>query len=358
MNKQKVIVIYGGRSVEHEISCKSAYFIVTNIDSQKYDIILISIDKSAIWQLQNLTDCIDYEQKILKINANAIVINPWDFLQSNKDAVVFPILHGSFGEDGTLQGFLELIQIAYVGANTCGSCIGIDKVIAKQLAQQNGINVVPFCFYRCEVWLKNKQDILKQITQSLKFPLFVKPARCGSSIGMTKVYNIDKLSTAIDKAFSYDTKILVEKALRVREIECAVIGTTDTPVITQPGEIKIINAEFYDYEAKYIKTNAAQIIVPAELNQSLSSKAQDISIQVFKALDLYGMARVDLFLEQDTNIFYFNEVNTIPGFTEISQFPKLLINEGYTPEKIINMLIQLANIIHRQKLSLNRVYSL
>jgi D-alanine-D-alanine ligase len=366
--KQDVLVIYGGRSAEHEISCRSAAFILRNLDPGKYNVHAIAIDKDGTWLPQNAQGLIanlkgpvpierDGDQKALPSGRD-----PAGHLLALADAtgkgvdkkklVVFPILHGTFGEDGTMQGLLELAEVAFVGPDTMGSAIGMDKVVSKKLVQAAGVPVVPWLETRQQFWAEHQDKICAEAEKALGFPMFVKPVRLGSSVGISKVKDKAALKQACVEALSFDDKIMIEKGLNVREIECAVLGDYD-PAVSVPGEV-IPHAEFYSYEAKYIDADGASMAIPARLDAKQAREAQDLARRVFMALELYGMARVDLFLDKDTGKFYFNEVNTIPGFTEISQFPLLWKATGVEAKELLDRLISLAVKRQDQKRNLKR----
>ena len=254
--------------------------------------------------------------------------------------VVFPVIHGTNGEDGTLQGLLELSEVAYVGCDHVGSSIGIDKSVAKRLVQAAGVPVVPWVDARLEIWRSNSDDIVRAVEQNLTFPVFVKPARLGSSVGVVKVESVAELKAACEESFRFDDKLLIETGVDAREIECAALGGYD-PEISLPGEVAPKKG-FYSYEAKYEDAAAADLIVPADITDEQSAEARSIAKRAFTALELYGMARVDLFLDRKSGKFFFNEVNTVPGFTEISQYPMLWAKSGLTPGDLIDRLIRLA----------------
>ncbi len=366
--RQDVLVIYGGRSAEHEISCRSAAFILRNLDPEKYDVHAIAIDKDGTWLpqntkhlLANLKGPVPIERSVAAQTAlpagrdpagNLLALLPGGSAPDRKKLVVFPILHGTFGEDGTMQGLLELAEVAFVGPDTMGSAIGMDKVVSKKLVQAAGVPVVPWLETRQQYWAKHKDEIANEAVKALGFPMFVKPVRLGSSVGITKVQDLAALKKACDNALSYDDKIMIEKGLAVREIECAVLGDYD-PEVSVPGEV-IPHAEFYTYEAKYLDEGGASMAIPANLDAEQTKMARDLSRRVFMALDLYGMARVDLFLEKGTNKFYFNEVNTIPGFTEISQFPLLWKESGVDARQLLDRLVGLAVKRQETKRALKR----
>jgi D-alanine-D-alanine ligase len=361
--KRPVLVVYGGRSSEHEVSCRSAAFILRNLDTRKYDIHALAIDKQGRWLPQDagkLLAGIEAGAKTVPIEAGAgarsalpATADPGSSLLAltgdsagakrpprKEDLVVFPILHGTFGEDGTMQGMLDLAEVAYVGPDTLGSAVGMDKGVSKKLAQAAGVPVVPWLETRAQFWGEHRARIVAEAEAELGYPMFVKPARQGSSVGVSKARTRAELEAACDAAFKFDDKLLIEKGLTVREIECAVLGDYD-PMVSVPGEV-IPHAEFYSYEAKYIDADGASMAIPAKLTPEQTRTAQDLAKRVFQALELYGMARVDLFLDKATGAFYLNEVNTIPGFTEISQYPLLWKESGVSAAELLDRLIELA----------------
>lgn len=361
--KTKVIVLYGGKSAEHEVSCRSADFVLRNLDKNKYDVQAIAIDKAGQWlpqPMQSLQSTPEAGVPILRERRSLMAsespgTNPAALMALSEadtreedgvaNVVVFPVIHGTNGEDGTLQGMLELTDVAYVGPDVLGSAVGMDKVVAKKLVQLAGVPIVPYVELRQYQWEKDKKSLLLKIERELGFPVFVKPARQGSSVGVSKVKEASSLENAVAEALSFDDKVLVEKGLNVREIECAVLGDYD-PEVSIPGEV-IPHAEFYSYEAKYQDPNGASLAIPAKLSATQTKEARDLAKQAFVAMDLYGMARVDLFLDKDSGMFYFNEVNTIPGFTVISQYPMLWKESGMAPGQLVDRLIELA--LKRQK---------
>lgn len=351
--KQKVIVLFGGRSTEHDISCRSAAFVFRNLDRNKYDVIPVGIDRQGHWWAQSLNK-IDADIKTgLKVQSEHAsgtetaqsllrAIAPTTAAKEKRlddNLVVFPIMHGTNCEDGRLQGLLDLADVAYVGPDAMGSGIGMDKGIAKRLAAGAGIPVVPWIEVRKQFWDRQKDLLVKDATAKLGFPMFVKPARLGSSVGISKVKEASQLVKACETAFEFDDKILIEKGLDIREIECAVLGDYD-PECSIVGEVNA-NTGFYDYESKYLDPNAATIKVPADLTEAQSKEVQRLAKQIFQALELYGMSRVDLFLDKSGK-FYLNEVNTIPGFTEVSQYPMLWAASGLKAPQLLDRLIALA----------------
>jgi D-alanine-D-alanine ligase len=287
---------------------------------------------------------LDSKKKILKL------------LKSTKIDVVFPVLHGPYGEDGTIQGLLELANIPYVGAGVLASAIGMDKIIQKKLFKEAGLPVVKFLYFTQKEWSKNKNKIIKEISQKLGFPCFTKPANLGSSVGISKIHFKKELEKGVNRALKYDRKIIVEKAVKkAREIEISVLGN-EQPQVSLPGEI-IPSREFYDYQAKYID-NASQLIIPAPLPYRLVQKIKKLALKAYQSIDCSGMARVDFLLEGQTNKIYLNEINTIPGFTAISMYPKLWAASGLSYSRLIETLIKLALQRHKNKSKLATSYSL
>jgi D-alanine-D-alanine ligase len=348
-----VVVLYGGRSTEHVISCRSARFILSNLDRQKYRVHAIGIAADGEWWRQDVEGILATKAGPLPVTKTGKALSVGDFGISADSLVVFPILHGTFGEDGTIQGWMELKEIAFVGPDTLGSAIGIDKVIAKKLAVSAGVPVVPWVDFRSHQWKNAKSEICANALDVLGLPLFVKPARLGSSVGVSKVSSYQELVSACEHALKFDDKILIEKGLDVREIEVAALGGYE-PALSIAGEV-VPHADFYSYDAKYTKIDGASVVVPANLTASQLKDAQDLARQIYKALELYGMSRIDLFLEKSTGNFYFNEVNTIPGFTEISQYPLLWRESGVSAESLLDQLIDSAVLRKHDKQRLMRV---
>ena len=371
--KTHVVVLYGGRSTEHEVSCRSAAFILKNLDANRFHRHAIGIGKDGNWWPQetsalvsNLpltipinTTCVPAYTSVVGCNPFAAVLaamcgisGPNATQIMREQLVVFPVLHGTYGEDGTMQGMLELSDIAFVGPDSLGSSIGMDKVVSKKLVESAGVPVVPWVDFRAAKWKREKKVIMKDCLERLSFPMFVKPARLGSSVGVSKVKQLEDLEGAVDDALRYDDKILVERGLDVREIECAVLGGYD-PRISIAGEV-ITHSEFYSYKAKYLDAKGASVAVPADLSLAQLEEVQNLTRTIFEALELYGMARIDLFLDKHDNKLYFNEVNTIPGFTQISQYPMLWNASGVSGPRLIEMLVDAALVRHRAKRELIR----
>ncbi|RKX78293.1 MAG: D-alanine--D-alanine ligase [Spirochaetes bacterium] len=347
MKKRRVCILYGGRSGEHEVSQRSAASVARNLDRDKYDIVLIGIDKQGVWHYQeNADELIGGDVlKIYETSGDRVSIVPGDGLYLGDDRIkvdiVFPVLHGSFGEDGTVQGLLELADIPYVGAGVLGSALGMDKEKSKTIWQHYGLPVVPFLSVRKEELGKkvSTEEIAEKAIAELGLPLFVKPSGIGSSVGITKVLRKEDIDSALDKALLYDTKVLIEKCIKGREVECSVMGNSN-PRSFPPGEI-VPRHEFYSYEAKYIDPEGAELIIPARITEEQAELVQSLAVQAFKLAEVEGFARVDFFVEQPSDKVYVNEINTIPGFTSISMFPRMCNAAGLSYRAIIETLLEL-----------------
>ena len=352
--KTKVAILYGGRSAEHEVSLSSAASVIKNLDKNKFDIVPVGIDKHGNWWLNDFTRVTIDESVPVKTSTS----EKFSFVGlGNCCDVVFPVLHGTFAEDGIIQGLLELLGLAYVGANVLGSAIGMNKEVAKYLALAANIPVVPFIAFNSGQWLADKALYQAKIEKELAYPLFVKPVNAGSSLGITKVKKSSDLLAAVRLAFQYDTKIILEKALDVHEIEVAVLENSifgKEPEVSVIGEIipKLSKHEFYSYEAKYIDEQGAEIAIPAVVQEGQSAEIQKLASNIFTHLACEGMARIDFFIEKDTKKVYFNEINTIPGFTKISMYPKLWQASGISYQQLLTRLLELAQRRHLRKTKL------
>lgn len=346
--KIKVGIIFGGKSAEHEVSLQSAKNVIEAIDKDKYEPILIGVDKTGKWVLSDSSKFLlnSGNPKLIKLNKEAsqsVALVPQsdgrianlDTHESNKSIdVVFPILHGPFGEDGTMQGLLKSANIPFVGASVLGSAVGMDKDVMKRLLRDAEIPIGKFLTFK-------EKDIPTYVeaVKNLGLPFFVKPANMGSSVGVSKVSEEKDFDKAIREAFKYDRKILVEENIVGREIECSVLGNDD-PIASVPGEV-ISNHDFYSYEAKYIDEHGAALEIPAKLSEEIIKKVQVLAVKTFKALSCEGLGRVDFFLKENGDVLV-NEINTIPGFTSISMYPKLWEASGISYTELIDRLIQLA----------------
>jgi D-alanine-D-alanine ligase len=351
--KLRVGVLFGGRSGEHEVSLASAASIIRGLDPQKYEAVPIGITKEGHWLIgagaqKMLPEVLRTGQRVLmSADPTESALMPLDGSpRGQKLDVVFPVIHGTFGEDGTMQGLLELAGLPFVGAGVLGSAIGMDKDVAKKLMQVAGLPVVPWIAVQRADWERQPKEIRRAIEKKFKYPVFVKPATLGSSVGMTKVHSRAELGPALDLAAEFAMKIMVERAVSAREIEVSVLGNHD-PRASIPGEI-VPHREFYDYAAKYLE-EGTKLLIPAKLTKSEVKKVQGMAVTAFRALELSGMARVDFFIEKRGGKIFLNEVNTIPGFTSISMYPKLWEANGIPFRELIGKLIDLALEQHREK---------
>ncbi len=350
----RVGVLFGGRSGEHEVSLASATSVIRGLDKEKYEAVPIGITKDGRWMVgvgaqKMLPEVLKTGQRVvLPADPNAAALLPLNEARGGalRVDVVFPVLHGTFGEDGTVQGLLDLAGLPYVGAGVLASAVGMDKDVQKRLYQQAGLPVVEFVVVPRSEWEKSRSAVLREIEKKFPAPLFVKPATLGSSVGMTKVHARQELPAAMDAAAEFAQKIIVERAIQGRELEVSVLGNEDAKA-SVPGEI-VPHREFYDYAAKYLE-EGTQLIIPAKLTAAQVRRLQDYAVRAFRAIECTGMARVDFFLERDTKRVYLNEINTIPGFTSISMYPKLWEASGISFRELVDRLIELALQQHREK---------
>jgi D-alanine-D-alanine ligase len=363
--KIRIGVLYGGRSGEHDVSLCSAASVFSALDRKKYQVTAIGIARDGRWYVQDKPQIIsdkDFGRKMTLKKSGMWLVNHfeqknklhlYDIKNKNKEVVVdvvFPVLHGTFGEDGTLQGLLELAMVPYVGADVTGSAVGMDKDIAKRLLKEASIPVVPSLTINKQQWKDNQKLIIKSALDKLGLPLFVKPVCTGSSVGVKKVKKKELLAEAMNFAFQFDTRIMIEKAVDCREIECAVLGN-ENPAASVLGEI-IPHHEFYSYEAKYLDPDGAALKIPAQIDKSLAVKIRKTAVEGYMALGCSSMARVDFFLDKKTSKFYLNEINTLPGFTSISMYPKLWEATGLKYSELLDKLILLALDRHKKKLEI------
>lgn len=350
----RVGVLFGGRSGEHEVSLASASSVIRALDPRKYEAVPIGISKDGRWlvggRARNLLPEVlkSGQRMMLPADPGAAMLVPMS--QSSESAVqvdvVFPVLHGTYGEDGTIQGLLDLAGLPYVGAGVLASAVGMDKDMQKRLFRQERLPVTDYIAVRRGEWESRPEAALHAVTKGLKCPVFVKPATLGSSVGMTKVKKWKELPAALDLAAGFAEKLLVERAIRGREIEVSVLGNEE-PKASLPGEI-VPHREFYDYTAKYLE-EGTRLIIPAKLSSSQVKKFQGYAMRAFQAIGASGMARVDFFLERRTAKIYVNEINTIPGFTSISMYPKLWEASGISYRELIDRLIELALARHHDQ---------
>lgn len=347
MEKKTIAVLFGGMSSEHEVSCISAATIISNIDSNYYETVLIGITKEGNWlRVESLEELKSGEWVKGKTTAiispdktqGAILFIHGNHVELQKVDVVFPVLHGLYGEDGTVQGLLELSGIPYVGCGVLASAVAMDKLYTKIVVDTLGIRQAAYV----SVHVKDLFDmnaVVEKVEKTLNYPVFIKPSNAGSSKGVTKAHNRDELVTGLKNAGEHDKKILVEETIIGREIECAVLGSNEVRA-SGVGEI-LAAAEFYDYDAKYNNAESKTVISP-ELPAGKEAEFRDYAVKIFKAIDGFGLGRVDFFLEKDTNEIVFNEVNTLPGFTAISMYPMLWEAKGISKMQLIEKLIQSA----------------
>jgi len=385
MKKLRVGILFGGRSGEHEVSLLSAASVLNAIDKQKYEVVPIGITKEGRWLTDSHAERLLRGEKgqpesgrhlragdpeatpgaVVLAKGEAVIVPPVPQahglapfesaagpMQKGIDVdVIFPVLHGTFGEDGTIQGLLELADIPYVGAGVLGSAAGMDKDIMKQLFAFAGLKIVKHVTILRSQWEKDPKKVAKMVERKLKYPVFVKPANLGSSVGISKAHDRKELGPAIKVAAEYDRKIVIEEGVggkkhKARELECAVLGN-DEPVASTVGEI-VPAAEFYDYNAKYID-EGSQPVIPAKISKKQMKEVQEMAVRAFKSVDCSGLARVDFLMDPKNGKLYLNEINTMPGFTSISMYPKMWAASGLEYPKLIDRLIELALERHAEK---------
>lgn len=332
----KIGLLFGGRSAEHEVSLSSAKNVLNALVKAGHEVIPVGIDYEGLWHLSDSS--LTFGKGLPFLEAARTILPSID--------VVFPVLHGPYGEDGTFQGFFEVLQIPYVGAGVLGSAVSMDKDVMKRLLKNEGIRVADFLVY-------TSAPSFREVEDALGLPFFIKPANMGSSVGMTKVEREEDFLEAVEEAFSYDTKIIIEENIKGREIECSVLGG-DPVTASLPGEL-IPKGGIYTYEMKYIDPDGAKFLLPAPLSIVKTQEVQDLSIHAFKVLACEGMARVDFFVTAE-EVLYVNEINTIPGFTNMSLYPKLWEISGMPTEILVDRLITLALEKHARKKSLSVYY--
>jgi D-alanine-D-alanine ligase len=355
--KIRIGLIFGGRSGEHEVSLASAESVMANLDRDRYEIVPIGITREGSWLLGTEPGILraaepNATQETGLETARAVTLTGDPRLHrliavesgeelGNEGAidVIFPVLHGTYGEDGALQGLLEMANMPYVGCGVLGSALGMDKEKMKLVFQAVGLPVAEYLVYRRNQWERSPEFILNAVDQQLGFPCFVKPVNLGSSVGISKAHDRTELEHAINVAAEYDRRIIIERGLNCREVECAVLGN-DEPIASVVGEV-ISSNEFYDYRAKYID-GKSEVVIPADIAREAAEEVRRQAVQAFLALDLSGLARVDFFIEKETEQVYINEVNTMPGFTTISMYPKLWEASGLSYAQLMDRLIELA----------------
>jgi D-alanine-D-alanine ligase len=364
--KLRIGVIFGGRSGEHEVSVRSARAVIESIDAARYDIVPVAITKEGNWlgpsaaaQLFPKSTQRLFSARTRQGGKNDVMIagDPsraglmrlGESGRSEPLDVVFPVLHGTYGEDGTLQGLLEMASIPFVGCATLASACGMDKVVMKALFRDAGLPMCDYIWFRRTEWESRPELVSQRVIKEIGFPAFVKPANLGSSVGISKATDKASLSRAIDLAARYDRKVIVEKAVDGREIECAVMGN-DIPQASLPGEYLVHNeaARFLDYTEKYAGTGHVEFVVPARIPKTTTAKIQRMAVQAFKAIDGAGLSRVDFFLRPDGSLLL-NEINTLPGLTDVSGFPKMWAASGIPFGRVIDQLIELAIERHHER---------
>jgi D-alanine-D-alanine ligase len=371
MKKIRVAVLYGGRSGEHEVALRSAASVINNLDRTKFEITPIGIDKNGKWHVAEPSVLEGKTASLPIFQSQAEVLLPTNPAAQESGVialvggaktpfdVVFPVMHGTNGEDGTIQGLLELAEVAYVGCGVLASAVGMDKDVAKRLVGLEGLPVVPSLCIRVGDWKSGSAAIAARAGKEFGFPCFVKPVNSGSSVGVHKVKSAADFAFAVTDAFRYDTKVLIEKAISAREIELSVLENPklgEPPLVSVAGEINATH-EFYSYEAKYLDESGAVMKIPAEISNEQLAAAQDIARRAFVALECEGLARVDLFLDKTDGKFYFNEVNTLPGFTSISMYPKMWEASGISYSELLTKLIDLALARKARKSALVRDFT-
>jgi D-alanine-D-alanine ligase len=370
MKKLNVGILFGGKSGEHEVSIVSALSVYHALDKQKYNVTLIGIDPAGRWLLPDQARLLAQSEnpRLIKLNQEKATVSllPYTHAQQliSVDSsvstfthldVIFPVLHGTNGEDGTVQGLLELAQIPFIGSGVLGSALCMDKEVSRRLLKAAGIPVVPSMSVHSEEYSEAPDAFLAKAERLFGYPYFVKPVNMGSSVGVHKVKDRASARKLVDDAFQYDLKVLFEKGVAARELECSVLGN-ETPRASIVGEI-IPRHEFYSYEAKYMDDNGAELCIPAKnLSPELAIKVRDLAILAFKVLDCRGLARVDFFLDRETGELFLNELNTLPGFTKISMYPKLWEASGLPYSALLDELIQLALTYSTKKAALKTSY--
>jgi D-alanine-D-alanine ligase len=367
--KTRVGVIFGGRSSEHEISIRSAKTVIEQIDYEKYDAVPLAITNDGVWL--NAADSLGLFPQETQVVFRERFGAPGDggglswlvgSIMGNvaftdvraRDTaadVIFPVLHGTFGEDGTIQGLFEMADLPYVGCGVLASSTGMDKAFMKTLFRDAGLPICDYVWFLRDEWVRNRDATCQKVADKLGFPCFAKPANLGSSVGISKAVDIESLAEAIALAAEYDRKIIVEEGLEMREIECAVMGN-DQPEASLPGEyiIRDSSKAFLDYTEKYSGTGNNEFVVPAPVSDELSNKIREMAVRAFKAIDGSGLSRVDFFLRNDNGALLVNEINTMPGLTDASGFPKMWAGTGKAIPQVIDELIELAFLRHEDRL--------
>ncbi len=366
--KIRIGLVFGGRSGEHDVSLASANSIINSLDTEKYEIVPIGITREGTWLLGTEPQKLIAAEQAVTSDAGTgeegehttavtltgdpslrrlIPLQSGERLREDGTLdVIFPVLHGTYGEDGALQGLLEMANVPYIGSGVLGSALGMDKEKMKMIFRGVGLPIVDYLVYRRSTWERDPEAVMDAIEQRLGYPTFIKPANLGSSVGINKAHDRGELEHALNVAAEYDSKLIIEKGINCRELECSVLGN-DEPIASVVGEVVASN-EFYDYSAKYLD-GKSQTIIPADIPPETAETVRRQAITAFIALDLSGLARVDFFLEKESGIVYINEVNTMPGFTEISMYPKLWEASGLSYAQLLDRLIELAVARYQDK---------
>jgi D-alanine-D-alanine ligase len=371
-HKVRVGVIFGGRSGEHEVSLMSARSVMSALDPDKYEVVMIGITKSGRWLTGNaalaLEAAVGGREAVDDARPAALLPDPQaSALMEMRVAgshvaslsevaqldVIFPVLHGPFGEDGTVQGLLELASLPYVGAGVVGSAVGMDKAIFKDVMVARGLPVLPWRLVLASTWARQPEAVLDDLEESFAYPVFTKPANLGSSVGICKCLDRAGLAAGLAEAAQYDRRLIVEQGIRARELEVSVLGNDD-PVASVVGEIRP-RRDFYDYVAKYVSDDS-ELLIPAPISPELADVARSLAVQAFRAIDCAGLGRVDFLFDESKGKLYINELNTIPGFTRISMYPKLWEASGISYRELLDRLIELAIERHRVKSGLQTTY--
>jgi D-alanine-D-alanine ligase len=366
-NKIRIGVIFGGRSGEHEVSQESARSVMAALDPKKYEVVMIGITKNGRWLTGNVAAALEAGQddvarpaallpdpqssglmEIERIEARPATLSEVTHLD-----VVFPVLHGPYGEDGTVQGLLELAGLPYVGAGVVGSAVGMDKAIFKHVMAANGLPVLPWQLFLRSNWEQDREKMLDTVQANFHYPVFTKPANLGSSVGIQKCVDRSSLEAGLTEAFSYDRRVVVEQGANVRELEVSVLGN-DEPIASVVGEIRP-RREFYDYVAKYVSDDS-ELDIPADISPEQSEMVRTLAVKAFKAIDCAGLGRVDFLMDKDDGRLYINEINTIPGFTRISMYPKLWEASGISYPELLDKLVALALERHKVKSNLKTTF--
>ena len=368
-NKLRIGIIFGGRSGEHEVSLMSARSVMAALNQEKYEVVPIGITRTGHWLTGDVVAALTNGQTTATA---ALLPDPempglmqLEVAESQQAGslaivtqldVVFPVLHGPYGEDGTVQGLLELAAIPYVGAGVVGSAVGMDKAIFKQVMAANGLPVLPWQLVLSSQWQQQPEPILAEIESRLTYPVFTKPANLGSSVGISKCRSRAELRAGLDEAASHDRRIVVEQGIAARELEVAVLGN-DAPQASIIGEVRP-RRDFYDYVAKYLaepgSAEESELIIPADLTPAQAAEVTELALQAYRAIDCAGLGRVDLLLDKADGALYLNEINTIPGFTRISMYPKLWEASGLSYPELLDRLIELALERHETKMKLRQ----